>query len=572
MRLWSNFTHRSVRPNLVPPPNRLYFRDHATRPSPILVQSIKMGVSSSTPRSAGPPKQELSLSCGLCGKPALVFESFVSSGPIHELCTTQVSEMCAFLAESSDMVRCQTCAMKKREADEREARQLERETAMLNRQASQRSNQVYSGGGSLGRNGSRRSLLSRLRDSWYDDDDTEVEDDQGNRLRRQRSVRFAPEPRRQASMDSIQPEPQHLLGYQPDPNTSQQTGYQQGYQPQAQETGYQPQNQQLLVSAPPQPPASQQPAYQPMFPPPPAEPTLFSTQPQQPGYQPQQQVPHDSTMAQPPQNPTNFNFGAQPPDQPRQAPPPLPQLQTQLDPSQHIQVPHSSVSPPTQGNLPRNFSPSPQPTPVPHGQSHDISYQGPPQQQPQDRSYQPTTYPTQNFSSANYPPTNYPPTNYQPTNYPPPGGQQQSQLSMPESPLDRLRQERDASRAHLEEVERRRQEQERTWAEQDRLSREARKNAKKAQRVEEERQRKENLRNNRPPPRDNDGSTRQPKKTRSAYAPVCIWILMIVMESMLFVKGYILIVGILEDSLEWRLDWLRKLMMHGKNSRRLNLS
>ena len=88
---------------------------------------------------------------------------------------------------------------------------------------------------------------------------------------------------------------------------------------------------------------------------------------------------------------------------------------------------------------------------------------------------------------------------------------------MPESPLDRMRSEYEASRQRLAEVERQRAEQEKLWAEQDRLQREAEKMARKAEKREREHLRKQELRN-RPPPRDTGGQ-KQPRKSRSTSVP-----------------------------------------------------
>jgi hypothetical protein len=202
-----------------------------------------MGVS---PSKSHGPKQELSLACGQCGKPALVFESFVSSGPVHELVSHQVSEMCAFLSNAPDGVRCQSCAMKARDALERENRYLAQETARNNelaRQASVRSQRsgvygVSGGNGTLRRTRSARSLMGRLRDSFFEREDyvTDNEEEEtggGVRTRgsQRRSVRFA-------SQESIQPDmplnyvPAQEMTYQePPPQPARQPINQAPYQP-----------------------------------------------------------------------------------------------------------------------------------------------------------------------------------------------------------------------------------------------------------------------------------------------------------------------------------------------------
>jgi hypothetical protein len=139
---------------------------------------------------------------------------------------------------------------------------------------------------------------------------------------------------------------------------------------------------------------------------------------------------------------------------------------------------------------------------VSHQQTRDTSYQSPAVQQP---SYQATSI-QQQPSHTQLPPINTFATN-----------PETGHLSMPESPLDRLRQERDASRARLAEIDRQKQEQERRWAEEDKITRETQKLARKAERIEAERLRKVQSRSNRPPP--HESSTKKPKKSRSTYYP-----------------------------------------------------
>lgn len=480
------------------------------------IPSANMGTTPSKPRNPGPPRQELSLACGTCGKPALIFESYVTSGPIHELCTTHVSEMCAYLSSSSESVRCQQCAMKQREATEREARHLQQQTELnhqreLERYASLRSqksakSRVYAG--SLGRNDSRRSnLFTRIKDTLYGEDYlTEPEDTDDEGLRRKgsrRSVRFAEEPRRQASLDSIRPEPPYgqLQQYQPPTQQQQQQQQREVQVPQLQV-------QTTFPSQPVQPVYQQPAANTPVY----ANPAPAPAQPSQPPYQPPQgqssQIPQaspqfNSPYAPPqgqPQNPNQFNFGGGPPQQPSQ--PPQGQIQP-LSSAQPIQIPHTPLSPePTAiGSFPRNFSSPPPggPTNVPPPQG--LSYQPPPPQPQQSYGGQ------QSFRSMASNEVTYAPTHIAP----------ETHLTMPESPLDRLRSDYEASRQRLAEVDRQRAEQEIAWAEQDRLRRESEKLARKAEKREREHQRKQELRN-RPPPKDSGGQ-RQPRKSRSTSIP-----------------------------------------------------
>src|ERR1700736_2914656 len=136
-----------------------------------------MGNTASIPKNQKHPKQELNMSCSLCGKPAIIFESFISSGALYELVGAKVSEMMAFLASNSENVRCLSCAQKHREEQEREARYWEKQnerTQELIRTASLKSNRSdatgRTGTGSLRRKGSR-GFLARMRDSWFEDED-----------------------------------------------------------------------------------------------------------------------------------------------------------------------------------------------------------------------------------------------------------------------------------------------------------------------------------------------------------------------------------------------------------------
>lgn len=426
-----------------------------------------MGQTPSKHRHPGAPNQELSLGCSICGKPALVFESFLTSGPVQELATQQVSEMCAIISSSSEPIRCQSCSHKWREAMEREARHLEQETARnqaLSRQASvrsQRSALKRANGGSLRRTGSVKSFISRFRDSRFEDEDyitdhenTDGEGDGGTRLRRnssRRSVRFA-EPRRRASYDSIQ---------------SDTPAMQQSYQPSTQ-----------------------------------APSTITPQATYQPSYQPPQ--------SQPIQGP--------PPQQQQQRTQP-PQIQTNLIPPGSIQEPESPISGAvTTGNFPRNFGTPPPGPSLPHGQVRDYSYQGPPATRPP-----PTPGPPPQQREVGYqnPPPGQPnvpyqgpPSNnvsYANTNGPAPPG---SYIDMPESPLDARRRELEDSRAQLDEARLQRRQQEARWKEEERLDRETRRIAKQRNKETQESQRLERLRQKRPPPRDNN-EPRQPR--RSGY-------------------------------------------------------
>src|SRR5579862_3904491 len=121
------------------------------------------------------PKEELSLACSICSKPALEFESFVSVGPVHELVSQKVSEMMAFLAENKETVRCQACTLKEREQLAHQTRLLEKQNAraqeLLRRESLKlEKNQRQREQGSLRR---RRSFIDRIRsrDSLLDDED-----------------------------------------------------------------------------------------------------------------------------------------------------------------------------------------------------------------------------------------------------------------------------------------------------------------------------------------------------------------------------------------------------------------
>src|SRR5579859_8021065 len=286
---------------------------------------------SSKPRSSSSPKQELNLSCTNCGKPALLFESFVTGGPMHELVAAKIAEMTAFLAHAPDQVKCQACTVKQKEEhrrqeqelqnrkereareakaraerEERELRERTQRNEELVRQASVKSqrNEV-SNTGSLRRQGSRRSVFSRIRDSFFPDEDyiTEPEDngDAGSALQRNastRSVRFQ-EPARNERGYQLR-DTQDTGRWQP-----QEDFYPMEYHP-SEPVAYQPRQQQQTQSPPP---------------------ALQSSQPQVPPPPPQTQVPPAPLPPPgPPQQQWQPPTGPPPPAPPPGPPPPPPQL------------------------------------------------------------------------------------------------------------------------------------------------------------------------------------------------------------------------------------------------------
>ena len=427
-----------------------------------------MGASSS--KSTG-PKQELNFACGTCGKPALIFESFVSSGPVHELAAHQVSEMCAFLSNAPNSVRCQSCAIKAREALERENRYLAQETARNNelaRQASvrsqrgQRSSGVYGvdGESKLRRTRSARSLLGRLRDSFFESEDyvTDHEDDDGPVTRdssQRRSVRFA-------SQTSIQPETPLNVTL-----PAQQVSY-------------------------PGPPSAAQ-----SLPPPAPQPV------DQVPFVPTEQVTRDINAGPPVAAPPNLH------------------IQTQ---GLSADTPLPTAPPISNAPLPRSFSPDPptvaQLQQAPPNQSYTgASFTNPPPGSERDAPNQ--SYPGPSF--PNPPPGAQRDMAYQaPPSANPVYAQNpmppQGTINMPESLMDRLQRENSERHAALEQAERYRQEQESRYTETERISRENRKLAKRAEKLRREGKRREDMISG-PPPRDVEpilgGGTRPPTKTKS---------------------------------------------------------
>ena len=131
------------------------------------------GEMGAAPSKSGSPKRELSLSCVECGKPALVFECFVSDGPVHQAVSSKISEVCAFIGARQGPLLCRNCDLKHREQVEKEARELERQNAELSRQNSVRSTRSDRSANSqtTGRLRRRRSVVQRLKDVFFDDED-----------------------------------------------------------------------------------------------------------------------------------------------------------------------------------------------------------------------------------------------------------------------------------------------------------------------------------------------------------------------------------------------------------------
>ena len=393
-----------------------------------------MGTMSSKTRSSRHVSQQLNQTCGSCNKPALSVEWFVSSGPVHELVSQKASEMMEFLAKNPEAIRCQSCANKKREAREREIKQLQEETtrnAALVRQSSvrsQRSAPAPAPGAppAMNRTGLNRTLSRRrsfverfrdARDAFFDGEDylTEPEasdSEYGGLLRRtpsgrsqrsRRSVRFEDDAASEISATGPPSATQYRI---PPPSATQ---------------------------------------YRiPAHPPPPPEQTAPHAPPSAPNqHQGPVQAAHvvsDMGLQHPPQPPQGAS-GASGPPAPRRSPPP---------------PPPAMVDPARVGES--RAIPQPDPT-----------YHNPPPNSGQ--TYQPPGGPPpQHLAAGGMPPHG--------------GGQGQSPYQMsnpsqtsfaysePDADLARAREELEASRAQLAQVRAREAELNRQWAAEDRQRRE----------------------------------------------------------------------------------------------------
>ena len=446
-----------------------------------------MGQTGSTSSHGGHAIEQLSLACSVCNKPALVFESFVSTGPIHEVAATQVAEMCAFLADKRDAVKCQWCLNKERGEEVKEAKALEKETkrneALIRKESLK---------GMRLENERQRSLLKKKqRESMLISED-------GEGVRRSssgRTVSFNPAVtvHRNPSMTSIQPEPEQLSVVHPS---------------QYQAAG-------AVVPAAAAAAASPSPA-------PAAAPS-----------------PHPSNATPTPSRVPTISgpFAGSLPPQSTSAPgtlsrsvsmsPPIPMQTGGASPLAVL----STSSPPT-ALLPPNMALDPsyqipsQPPPAPETMARTGSYSpqalhlaahlnpnGAPQEYPQQNgpsaggsaaAYYNTT-PEDTTPQQSYP-QYVPPANYT-------AAPAAAPLSMPESPLETLRRENEEAGRRLAELRRHASQQQRELAEQRKIERQLAKRREEARQHEEEIERRNTLRRNGPPPRDTSNPA-PPKKEK----------------------------------------------------------
>lgn len=478
-----------------------------------------MGQAGSTSKG-GRVTEKLSLACSICNKPALVFESFVSSGLMHELAAAQVSDMCAFLAEATEPVKCQWCVNKARGEEAKEAKALVKETrrneALIRKESLK---------GIRMENERQRSLLKKRQSVVVD------EDDGLRRTASGRTVSFSPDVtiHRQPSIASIQPEPDHLSAipqsyYQAAPATSTSPPIVRTQTP---------------VVAPAAAPAPQ----------PPERTASVATVPMISG-------PFAAAAA-------------------AAAPPAAAPLTRSISASPPIPVQSASTPPP-----PEWFASAPPSAALPADMTHDASYQIPSQPIPDEAMYNPPPAPGQAQSStvnlpldgaiqgypeyngpppdttpqgyhpsqyaspsfdaapqgypqyavpADAPPQSYPPYDA-PTNYAAPAA---AAVAMPDhrnhirpDPLEHLRRQEREAEERLANVRARSETQKREWAEQDRIAEETKKmqrsiskKREEAKRQEQEMQRRATLRQNAPPPRDTSNPA-PPKKAKENKYPL----------------------------------------------------
>ena len=430
---------------------------------------LGMGQTGSTSSNGG-QTTELSVACSVCNKSALVFESFVASGPIHEIATTQVAEMCAFLAETTDGVKCQWCLNKERGEEVKEARALEKETkrneALIRKESLK---------GMRLENERQRSLLKKRERV------SAVVGEDGEGVRRSasgRTVSFHPDVmvHPNPSMTSIQPEPAQLS--RGDPSHYQVA-------PAAAAAGVSP------SPAPVDDRAVQ--LYSPT-PTPSRVPTIsgpFAASP------PAQNTPAPANVSR--------SVSMSPPIPVQTArTPPTAQLPPNMiqDPSYQIPAP-----PPETFAGPGSYSPQ---TQYPPAQSNPT---GAPQNNPQPAG------PSNGGSAAAYYNAPLEDTTPQQSNsqYFPPAAQPPTPapttVSMPESPLERLRRQNEEAAQRVADLRRQRSQQERDWAEQRKIQRQLAKREEEARQHEQEIERRETLRRNVPPPRDTSNPS-PPKKEK----------------------------------------------------------
>ena len=430
-----------------------------------------MGQTTSTSSNGVHTLQQLSVACIVCNKPALVFESFVASGPIHEIATTQVAEMCAFIADAADAVKCQWCLNKERGEEVKEARALEKETkrneALIRKESLK---------GMRLENERQRSLLKKKqRESVLVGED-------GEGVRRSgsgRTVSFNPDVTilRNPSMTSIQPEPAQLSRVDP--------------------SLYQAAASAAAASPSPAPVADRSLQLYSPTPTPSRVPTIsgpFAASP------PAQNTPAPANVSR--------SVSMSPPIPVQTArTPPTAQLPPNMIQDPSYQIPVQQPAPPETIAGPGSYAPQTQYFPA------QSNLNGAPQAYPQP------TGPSDGGSAAAYynapledttPQQSYP-------QYVPPADQAATPApataSMPESQLESLRRRNTEAAQRVADLRRQISQQSRDSAEQRKIERQLAKREEEARRHEQEIERRETLRRNVPPPRDTSNPSR-PKKEK----------------------------------------------------------